>query len=248
MCMNFGQLPCSSLVTCSSLVIAPSELHLAVPFCVYADEGQSFKKNPFMIVAYQPVIGKGTSFSMKRPREESDLGVNMVGSSCITRFLYSCMQNTLYQKQPAVFEKLMEHFSLECKDTFENGVEVRGGLTIYPTFIFAKGDWPMLRKMANLVRFHGRHAKGGGLGICHLCLGGTADFPDWHDASDGSWQQPASMEHCPPPWSRETSLTRNLISLSLSHAQRAWFYRPDIFHTVHKGVMCELAGSAIDSR
>lgn len=154
----------------------------------------------------------------------------------------------MYAKNPTALERLLEHFSLECKEVFESGVQLSADLTIYPTFIFAKGDWPMLRKLGALTRTHARClAKDGkGKGICHLCLGGTSAFPDWRDLETGSWLSPASIEHGPPPWNRESPVTINVVPRSLSIGEKAWFYRPDLFHTLRKGLLAELTGSAID--
>ncbi|CAJ1395606.1 unnamed protein product [Effrenium voratum] len=48
------------------------------------------------------------------------------------------------------------------------------------------------------------------------------------------------------PWLEESPLTAT-IPQSVTVQQQVWFYRPDLFHTCHKGLMAELAGSALVS-
>ena len=219
-------------------------LHHTIPMALYADEGQSHKRSAFMILAYQPIIGRGTSYSTLRPRSEADLGVNMVGQSVLTRFIFSCMKSSLYSHTPEVFNNLLEVFTLECKAAFEEGITIqhRGrDQTFFLAFLFAKGDWPMLVKMGKLERLFSATKKG----ICHMCMAGPK-FPDWHEV-DGSWLAPESTE-ASPPWNAESHVTSALIPENLPISERTWFYRPDLFHTLHKGLMAELAGSAVDSK
>ena len=223
-------------------------LSMCVPFCIYSDEGTSFKRNPFMVVAYQPCIGRGTSYSIARQRNEDDLGTNLLGSSYVTRFLFSCMKHTMYQHDPEILDSLLENFSLQCREAFEHGILVQLNneeQRIYPTFLWAKGDWPALRKMANLSRAHNRCMAQGNRkrGICNLCLGGTVDFLDWHDIN-GSWLAPESLEAGPPPWDSESHITKNLVPPG-PISERSWYYKPDLFHTLHKGLLAELAASAV---
>lgn len=225
------------------------DLSIHVPMCVYGDEGQSHKKSAIMILAIQPVIGRGTSYSQER--EDKDLGCNMCGHSCVTRILYSVMQSKLYSRNPAIFDKLVQTFADELQDAFSSGVEVKfenRTIRLHPTILYCKGDWPMLKKLGRLVRSHHQSisAPSTSKGICHLCLGGTPAFPDWSDCVNGSWMHPASLQTADPPWSSESPLTSTLAQ-SPSIPKKAWFYRPDLFHLLHKGVMAELAGSAIVS-
>ena len=223
-------------------------LHVTLPMCVYGDEGQSHKKLPFLILSLQPILGKGTSYSIQRGNE---LGVNMLGDSCVTRMLYSVMKANMYNKRPDVFERLVEAFAKECHDVSISGVQVSymgQSTTIYPVVLFCKGDWPMLKKLGHLTRTHhqGLAKRGAGKGICHLCMAGDSSYPDWHNCINGSWMCAASLEHPSPPWSSEGPFT-SIIRQSPSPSQTAFFYRPDLFHVMHKGVMAELTGSAFDA-
>ena len=232
-------------------VFAPhrSLMGVHVPMAAYCDEGQSHKKAQFLVFALQPVIGRGTALSKERA---SDLGVNYLGVSCISRFLYSVCRASLYNKKPKVFDNLVEAFSLECKSAFEDGLSLQyqgKDVTIYPTVLFSKGDWPMLKKMGHLTRTHhgGLATKPGSKkGICHLCMAGSERFPDWSDCFAGSWICDESLEEPDVPWSTESPLTQN-IPMSPNLFMKTWFYRPDLFHTLHKGLLAECAGSAFAS-
>ena len=70
--------------------VHPHRLHSVVPMYVYGDEGTSKKKPRILILAVQPAIGKGTS--MSESRSGTELGVNMLGVSYTTRFVYSVMK------------------------------------------------------------------------------------------------------------------------------------------------------------
>lgn len=221
-----------------------------IPFAVYGDEGQSHKKSSFLVLASQPVIGFGTSYTI-HGGQANELGVNMLGVSCVTRFVYSVMRAVCYNKKPEVFHALLDHFAQHCQEAYNSGILIwhpgyQKNIVIYPVFVFAKGDWPFLKKSGNLTRTHhqGLARPGHGKGICHMCLAGTAEYSDWSDCSSGSWLCQSSLETHQPPWSRESSLTA-LLCLSTSVPNKAWWYRPDLFHTLHKGVMAELAGSGL---
>ena len=181
-----------------------------------------------------------------------DLGVNMVGVSCLTRFVYSVMRASCYNKTPEVFHALLDNFSKHCDELCKDGISIwhegyQQTIVLFPVVICAKGDWPFLKKCGNLARSHhqANALPGRGKGICHMCLAGTAAYSDWSKCRAGSWLCSDSLNTLQPPWSNESALTARLCRNS-DMWQKTWFYRPDLFHTIHKGVMAELTGSAID--
>lgn len=224
-------------------------LDRVVPMAIYADEGQSHKKASFLALALQPVIGRGTTAaSQSRSR---DLGTNMAGCSVLTRLLYSVTQAQLYRKSPKIFENLLDAFAHELATAFEQGLQVEllgEQVTLFPAVIFCKGDWPMLRKIGNLKRTFAQAnaAPSKSSGVCHLCMAGVEKFPDWHKSENALWMCPESLLEPELPWPVETSVTA-LLATSTSNWGRAWFYRPDVFHTLHKGLLAELTGSAFDT-
>ena len=200
-----------------------------------------------MVLATQPVIGKGTLASLKRPGAESEMGANMAGSSLITRFVFSCARSTLYSKKPEVFDKLANELATQLDAGFKDCISVLYGgdeATLYPVVLYTKGDWPILKRLGALNRTH--HQAIANLsrskGVCHLCMAGTEKYPDWHQCHQASWMCPESISDPRPPWSQQTLFTQ-LLARSPSLWGKTWFYRPDLFHTVHKGVGAELTGS-----
>ena len=193
--------------------VLAGHLNRCVPMCVYADEGQSRKKTSFMVLATQPVIGKGTLASLKRPGAESEMGANMAGSSLITRFVFSCARSTLYSKKPEVFDKLANELATQLDAGFKDCISVLYGgdeATLYPVVLYTKGDWPILKRLGALNRTH--HQAIANLsrskGVCHLCMTGTEKYPDWHQCHQASWMCPESISDPRPPWSQQTLFTQ----------------------------------------
>ena len=215
----------------------------AVPVAVHCDEGTGQKKRPIMIVQYQPILGTGTS---KRKRD-SDPGLNYLGNSLGTRFLYSVMVGRLYsgkklKNKPLL--KLFAHLGNSLAGAMSTGFDIHldgkpRKIWLYP--IGMKGDWPALTKVAGLTRHFGKDkpTKEFGDGVCHLCRGGQEGMP-WHDLSEKNMKRlRAGVEL---PWKATPSL---LKPLKIPTEYQASFFRIDIFHTCHKGVMADIAANTI---
>eukprot|EP00438_Fugacium_kawagutii_P003442 Skav200195 [mRNA] locus=scaffold2383:347672:348328:- [translate_table: standard] len=210
---------------------------------LHADEGTSVKKKALMVLQYQPLLGKG---SRKRKRDDEIPGINLLGHSLTTRFLFSVMLAKMYNRkeknQPLL--ALVRHMCLQLKDMFYEGVTVNidgKSEQIFLVTIAMKGDWPALSKLGRLVRHHGRMTVSAedGKGICHLCHGGMRGHA-WHIIS---YTNMAAMRvDFQLPWSRESDLTREI---PMDPAFKAAFFKVDIFHTCHKGVMADLAANII---
>ena len=221
-----------------------SHLGQCVPIMIHADEGTSQKKKGLMILQVQPAMGHGTS---KRKADGSVPGVNFLGKSIVTRFLYSVMLTRCYsgkklKNKPLL--RLIEHLALELRAAFYEGIQTKSG-TVYLVPIAMKGDWPALVKCGQLTRHHLRDvsgkgaSKGSGAGICHLCLGGQASH-DWFDISHENMKK--MKVGATPPWKSEPALVRHLPL----GPYKPDFFRIDIFHTLHKGVFGDIAANAID--
>ena len=70
-----------------------SHLSECVPVSIHCDEGTSQKKKGLMIIQVQPCLGRGTS---KRKATETEPGVNYLGKSLVTRWLFSVMLTRVY--------------------------------------------------------------------------------------------------------------------------------------------------------
>ena len=213
------------------------DLSHCVPCFLHADEGTSQKKRQILVLQLQPVMGKGSSRSAE---------LNFCGSTYLTRILWSVMQARLYAKSKLPLYALLQVLAQECTDAFNNGLDItlnQRTHRIRLVVLGLKGDWPALTKLGRLTRHHLRDAPKAENppGICHLCLAGQSLFP-WHVCSpDAAWLETIGAD--PLPW----TIPSPLANIPQDKSDRASFYLIDLFHTVHKGVFCDIAGSAIVS-
>ena len=145
-------------------------------------------KKTLMVLQTQPLLGRG---SRKRKADSMTHGLNFVGNSLQTRFLFSVMLGRMYsgkkhKNKPLL--ALVRHLSLQLRDLFYHGCRVKIDGKVQHIYVIAlalKGDWPALSKLGRLSRHHGRNPKSKekGAGICHLCRGGMVDGSDWHDTT-----------------------------------------------------------------
>lgn len=227
-----------------------SHLGRCVPICIHADEGTSQKKRGMLVLQTQVCMGHGTR---KRKADQDSPGVNFVGKSLCTRLVYSVMMVHVYsgkkgkkEANPKPLLRLVDHLATELRMLFEQGLDVHfeGALQrIWLVPIAFKGDWPALVKIGQLNRHHLRDTptKEGGHGICHLCKGGMPSNA-WHDVSFGNMTKMRS--ELPMPWQREPGIVSNL---ALGDAYKHLFFRIDLFHTCHKGVMADAGANAVAS-
>ena len=216
-----------------------SHLHACVPMMLHLDEGTSHKKKGLMVLSVQPVCGKG---SRKSSSSSSSGGINFIGSTYCTRFLYSVLLARTYSTKKKILYDLLDRWQVDLNDCYWNGIEIDGmsGLPkVYPVVINCKGDWPALTKAGRLTRHHLRDAPASSSppGICHLCRAGQSNFP-WNEfGNDASWLHADS----PLPWTTPSPLAR----LPQDRANPAGFYCIDLFHAAHKGVVGDYAASAL---
>ena len=95
-----------------------------IPILLYADEGQTLKKQSIMVIAFQPALGAGSLSSQHHRSNEDGMGLNFAGSSYRTRFLLSCMLKNKYRKSADTFDDLIRVFVSEFNLMFEEGVGV----------------------------------------------------------------------------------------------------------------------------
>ncbi|CAL1137069.1 unnamed protein product [Cladocopium goreaui] len=118
---------------------------------------------------------------------------------------------------------------VKCFDQ-KNKLEVERGSAYQSAYI--------AMKVGTLLRHFGRQVKsgnGGGHGICHLCQADRPSFENWHDVS---WANMCKMHNgCLLPWVREPGL---LAAVPIPDEYKAEFFRFDIFHALHKGLMADM--------
>lgn len=109
--------------------------------------------------------------------------------------------------------------------------------------IGVKGDWPALCKLGNLQRHYGRESTvSESVGICHLCKAGQPDHP-FHIYD---YEKMKAARTDDPPWQKASDLTL-VIPQSRDTKIMAAFFKIDLFHTGHKGVMSDVAANSIET-
>ena len=209
-------------------------LHCCLPMMLHLDEGTSHKKKGLMILSAQIVCGKGSKRNVDH---------NFLGSSYLSRFLFSVLLARTYLRKKAILHNLLEAWASDLKECYENGIPVNnvpGMDKIYPVIIACKGDWPALTKAGRLCRHHLRDSRGNTdspPGICHLCRAGQKNFR-WNEfRSDARWLHADN----PLPWNTPSPLSR----IPQNPNDLAGFYAVDLFHVCHKGVVADYVASAI---
>lgn len=213
-----------------------------IPWAMHFDEGTTLKKKAIMIIQTQPLMGQGTR---KRKGTIDSPGLNFLGHSLTTRFLWSVMLSRVYsgkrlQNKPLL--TLVSHLAKDMASAYKDGIRVTidgAPQRIYLIPIGAKGDWPALAKVGTLSRHYGRQARQDGKGICHLCCADQAGFKHWHNVSFDSMK---AMRTAELPWKKEPCI---LSALPLVGGDKADFFKADCFHNLHKGVMGDLAANAL---
>lgn len=201
-----------------------------------------------MVLQVQAVMGKG---SRKRKADQMTAGLNLLGNSLKTRMLFSVLLGRLYsgkklQNRPLF--ALVNHLSMQLHALYDEGISVTiDGVkqNIFLVPLAMKGDWPALSKIGCLVRHHGRMTvtTEAGVGICHLCNGGVEGYEAWHNLS---YDNMVSMHtDVPLPWRKDPAFVRHL---PMDPAFKAEFFRIDVFHTCHKGLMADIAANTIEPK
>ena len=229
----------------------PGDLQYTLPCVLYADEGSTLKKQSLMCVSIQPVLGRGTYAASRCEASPAAMGLNFMGSCYKTRFLLSVLATRFYKKQPNILDNLIREIVRDLSGLFGKGVAVCvGGVvkTIRICILGLKGDWPILARFGHLTRSFHKQKKGGRAlrspdegGICHLCKAGCPSMPYQEYTEAARWC--ASFLSVPPFDPADPSPLADLPQ----PPEKELFYQYDLFHTTHRGVFAELAGSAIAS-
>ena len=213
-----------------------------IPVYLIADEGRGFKKSQIMVLGSEPVLGYGCDAEDDVTASEP-VKMNFRGNTYKTRQLFTVVPKSIYNKDSAPLNELINQWAADwC------GLDVEyddQAIQLRVAVLGLKGDWPALSKLGRLDRSYAREAYPSGRGICHLCAANTSGCPEWHqhDFAQAPWIDTMSTVDLPWVPARESGLTR---SIPMEQDRKAQFYLVDIFHTAHKGVHADLAGSALD--
>ena len=218
-----------------------------IPVYLIADEGRGFKKTGIMVLGFEPILGYGCDVEDETTASEP-IKMNFRGNTFKTRLLFTVVPKAIYNKDATPLHELINQWADDFRNCF-SGLEVNHedeAIKLRIAVLGLKGDWPALSKLGRLERSYAREAYPFGKGICHLCSANTSDCPQWHhhDFAVAPWV--ATMASAELPWipARECGLT---MKIPMEPDHKAQFFLVDIFHTCHKGVHADLAGSGIDA-
>ena len=193
--------------------------------------------------------------SSKRPvQSQVELGINLQGNSGATRFLFSVVSSLVAKKDGQIFDDLMERWSLELKELFEDGFEAAGS-TWRVMILGFTGDSPFAKKVAKATRsFHNMRkthtSKNVQKGCCWLCHAGFESpndgvhIPYEHlGFTQADWLQTCRLNN-PLPWDGNGGAILQHMLLDRADTPAA-FYRADFFYVWHAGVGLDFTASAL---
>lgn len=222
-----------------------NDINRCIPIAIHCDEGTTLKKKSIMVIHIQSILGKGTR---KRKTSGMEAGVNMLGNSLVSRFLWTVMLGRVYggKRQNKPLLQLMGHLAEELKIAFHEGILITSGDQTkrwFLTPIAMKGDWPALAKIGQLTRTFGHQSDKNdekAKGICHLCRADQQGLKHWNDISFETMIEMRANNTL--PWKKDPCL---VTAVGLHDSDKADFFRIDVFHTLHKGFFGDIAANGI---
>lgn len=240
-----------------------------LPYYLHGDGGRTFKKDGIMICSMFPALGQGTkkkSIDMqplpgepprntKRKRADSaghgdgpfSAGINLLGNSLGTRFLFTALKYEFYKDHHHRFDELVNQWALCMKGLFEDGFEYEGE-TWRIQVLGLTGDAPFLREAGCHTRSFSnvrKSAKATSVlkGVCWLCDAGRTNGPSYEDVNvlTADWVRTCGPMN-PLPWDTPSSLLEHLL---VNQDDLASFYLPDLFHIYYLGFGKEFCASSL---
>ena len=222
--------------------IHAKQLAQVLPLQIHSDEGQTLKKTGVMVISWQSPLGFGTTMQDDSPEA---MCLNFIGNSYSTRFLFTVCTKKSYRKKTAfVLDRIFEVLVDELHSLFHEGVLLTIGgeeMRFFIATIGMKGDWPIHARVGHLTRHFARkgvYKESATSGFCHLCRAGETDYPAFDFSAGAAWRGSYLTS---TPWAGEGG---PLCKLPQS-PKKEFMHKFDCFHTCHKGIFAELAGSAI---
>ena len=230
-------------------------LDRCIPFFSHTDEGRSYKHLPLWILSAHGALGRGTrswlnSGKHRAPIRRNGMGMNFVGKTWSTQFMFASMLRTLSTQNPQAMTKLLEAFAADVFELMTHGVSSDDGAKIWMIHLATKGDLPALVKLGGFSRSFSHvprapRSRRYCQGICHLCLagreadGGNIPFEDFSPSAD--WINTMFRE---VPWETEPTILQNL---QYNQRDQIDFFRTDFWHNLHLGVSKHFVGSSFVS-
>ena len=223
-------------------------LEFCIPFYSHSDEGRAYKHLGLWVLSAAGLLGRGTSLYIssgahRKPLGENEMGMNYIGKTWSTQFMFTSLLKTVYSKSPETQDRMIQLFAQDVVDLLYNGVTSTDGLkTIRMIHVGHKGDLPALSRMGHFERSFAHVPRAARSrkacdGICFLCLAG-AEAGGRHDTDvpfeDMSYQAGWVETHLlHEPWQQLPGI---LEGLPLTSRDRISFFLSDPWHNFHLGV------------
>ena len=231
-------------------------LESCVPIFSHTDEGRSYKHLGLWVVSFHGCLGRGTrpylaTSKHKLPLSQNEMGLNFIGKTWSSQFIFSTMIKTTYNKHPTAQDQLLKIFAGDMENLLVDGVCSRDGQhQVHLVHIGTKGDLPALTKLGQFQRSFSHVPRGGTSkkpcgGVCHLCMAGVEAGPDHPNSIPFEDMSPqadwVATMYAQVPWQRTPTI---LKGLSLSEPESMEFFVTDLWHNFHLGVSKHFVGSS----
>ena len=234
------------------------ELDLCIPYFSHSDEGRSYKHLGLWVLSAHGALGRGTKLFVESgqhrvPVSNNEFGLNFLGKTWSTQFIFTTMIKTVYSKFPEAQNEMVSLFAQDVKELFYEGLTTRDGLTLHFVHLGHKGDLPALVRMGEFLRSYSHVPRQASSrrscpGICHLCMAGVEAGPDYPNTIPFEDMTPqaawVNTRFEIEPW---TDIPRILVGLPLSRTERMGFFLLDLWHNYHLGVSKHFIGSSFTS-
>lgn len=233
-------------------------LRSCIPYFSHTDEGRSVKHLPFWVLSSHGCLGRGTRAYLRKSKHKSKLkengmGLNFMGKTWSTNFIFSCMLRPLAVRNPQALEELLKIYAADAHELmFEGVTSTDGRHHVWMVHLNTKGDLPALTKLGGFKRSFSHVAKASRSrkacrGICHLCMAGqelderrgVAAIPFEDVSMDAAWIVTIGAEL---PWETEPPI---LAGLDLKQSDRITFFATDLWHNWHLGLARQFIASSI---
>ena len=236
------------------------EVARCIPVYSHSDEGRSLKHQPLWVLSVHGCLGRGTKAYISRgqrklPLHRKGMGLNFIGKTWGTQFMFATMLRAVSKEHPAALDKLVGLFADDCAALASEGITSKDGQHhVWLIHLNNKGDLPALAKLASLKRTFSHVPKAASskkpcTGICHLCLAGqeisgdgTQLYPFEQLTPQPSWLSTLEVSL---PWDSEPTILRG--HPYLDRTRLAHFFATDIWHNMHLGIAKHWIASSLVS-
>ena len=215
--------------------------------------GEGTSSNP---VDLYPVPGQPQTMKGRKRKhahgdstgQDFEAGINLLGNTLASRFLFAALKVEFYKKNRKRFETLMDTWGKWMQQMFEEGFSYNGE-TWRILVLGLSGDAPFLREAGFHNRSFSNVSKSASAttvlkGVCWLCDAGRTGGPNFEDPDilNAAWVSTTGINN-PLPWDDEPGpLLQHLLA---NQNDLASFYLPDIFHIYHFGVGKDFVASSL---